>query len=484
METAIDYLTKKHKWKVSSDPRTYSDYPNNYGLRNYTEKGINYDKDCNGYHRAFDLYNNDTNDVPTVTHGTVIRATDKGSFGGEVLIEDYNGYIWVYGHLQRGKHKVKKGDKVRQGDIIGLQGNSNYYDNPMSVHLHLQLLAPKSNTTKGKWYCPGLQIDRYNINNGDYTPVQPKKKKIKHIYSSHINGRKITNKKTDIKGVVLHNDYGSMKPSEYLSWLYGRERNGTHVNGFASVYVDKDECLWYHPTDYVEWHCGNQWANNNLVGLEVCGSYPGHLSDKEFLKNEEATLMIASEILKSYNLPANRDTVRLHWEFFATSCPHRSWEIHIGKNAPYNKKNLNKMKDYFIKRIKHYMAGNEFIPSNNSNTAVRPKVEANTKAKANKDGWNRNQYGTYYKVEKATFKVGNQPIFARDVGPFTSNKSNGQVQPGQKIKYDEVMLQDGHVWIGYTLNNGKREYLPIRTWNGVAPNTKGYSVGALWGTIK
>ena len=202
METAIDYLTKKHKWKVSSDPRTYSYYPNNYGLRNYTENGINYDKDCNGYHRAFDLYNNDTNDVPTVTHGTVIRATDKGSFGGEVLIEDYNGYIWVYGHLQRGKHKVKKGDKVRQGDIIGLQGNSNYYDNPMAVHLHLQLLAPKSNTTKSKWYCPGLQIDRYNINNGDYTPVQPKKKKIKHIYSSHINGRKITNKKPSIKGVV------------------------------------------------------------------------------------------------------------------------------------------------------------------------------------------------------------------------------------------------------------------------------------------
>lgn len=33
-------------------------------------------------------------------------------------------------------------------------------------------------------------------------------------------------------------------------------------------------------------------------------------------------------------------------------------------------------------------------------------------------------------------------------------------QPGGWCEYDEVMLQDGHVWIGYDWR-GQRYYLPI-----------------------
>lgn len=51
MLTAIDYLTKQG-WKISSDPRKYNGYPNNYGYRNYQENGVNYDSFCNGYHRG------------------------------------------------------------------------------------------------------------------------------------------------------------------------------------------------------------------------------------------------------------------------------------------------------------------------------------------------------------------------------------------------------------------------------------------------
>lgn len=41
--------------------------------------------------------------------------------------------------MQRDSLQFSKGDKVIQGDIIGLQGNSNYDNNPMSEHLHIQL---------------------------------------------------------------------------------------------------------------------------------------------------------------------------------------------------------------------------------------------------------------------------------------------------------------------------------------------------------
>ncbi|PTJ71229.1 N-acetylmuramoyl-L-alanine amidase [Mammaliicoccus sciuri] len=184
---------------------------------------------------------------------------------------------------------------------------------------------------------------------------------MKDIYSRHIEGSKLTGKKASIAGIVIHNDYGSMTPSQYLAWLYSRESNGTYVNGWASVYVNRYEVLWYHPTNYVEWHCGHGWANSNLIGFEVCESYPDHISDQTFLENEEATLKVAAAVMKSYDLPVNRSTVRLHNEFYSTSCPHRSWELHVGKGAPYTADNQNKLKDYFISRIKHYYNGGKVV---------------------------------------------------------------------------------------------------------------------------
>ena len=151
-----------------------------------------------------------------------------------------------------------------------------------------------------------------------------------NIYSNHIKGRKLTQPKPSIDGVVIHNDYGSMTPKQYLNWLYTREQNGSYTAGWASVYVNRNDVLWYHPTNYVEWHCGNNYANGHLIGFEVCESFPNHISDETFLKNEEATFKVVADVMKSYNLPINRNTVHLHREYFFTSCPHRSWDIHVG----------------------------------------------------------------------------------------------------------------------------------------------------------
>lgn len=490
MKTAIDYLTSKG-WKISSDPRTYDNYPNNYGYRNYTEKGINYDAFCGGYHRAFDLYNNDTNDVPAVTSGTVITSETHGNFGGTIEIRDANGNDWIYGHLQRHSLRFIKGDKVKQGDVVGLQGSSNYYDNPMAAHLHLQL-RPKGTDllNEKKEVCSGIPIEKYDITKLGQDVDKSENggnDDLKHIYSNHINGNKITLPKQSVSGIVIHNDYGSKTPSQYLPWLYSREQNGTHVNGFASVYVNRNEVLWYHPTNYIEWHCANFWANSNLIGFEVCESYPGHISDEKFIENEEATLKTAAAVMKSYKLPVNRNTVRLHRQYFATSCPHRSWDIHVGVGAPNTAANRNKLVDYFIKRIKHYYDGGE-IPKSDDKTVktvkpehVEKKVEKHKReAKKPQTNWKRNKYGSWWKNEKATFINGNEPIQAWYVGPFlTPGNQAGKLPAGATIEYDEVIKQSGYVWVAYDSYEGDRVYLPIRTWN---PYTN--EVGPLWGKIK
>ena len=169
----------------------------------------------------------------------------------------------------------------------------------------------------------------------------------------------------------------------------------------------------------------------------------------------------------------------MHIEFSQTSCPHRSMKLHTGfdpvtQGVPSQAIQL-KLKDYFIKQIRAYQSGK--IPT--ATVSKNTSSASNTKSTV-AGAWKRNSYGTWYMSEKARFTNGNQPIVARTTGPFRSCPVAYNFQPGGWCDYDEVMLQDGHVWIGYTWK-GKRYYLPIRTWNGSNPPNHG--VGSLWGRI-
>ncbi|WP_413509695.1 N-acetylmuramoyl-L-alanine amidase [Carnobacterium maltaromaticum] len=142
-------------------------------------------------------------------------------------------------------------------------------------------------------------------------------------------------------GAVIHNDAGSMTPFQYIEWLKGRDLE----LGFAHFYINRNENYQAMETNRVAWHCGNSWGNGNLLSYEVCESFSA--SDTDFLANEEAVFQQVAKDFKLYAITPNRDTVRLHKEFFNTACPHRSWDLH-GKE-------LNAVKDYFISRVAHYM---------------------------------------------------------------------------------------------------------------------------------
>lgn len=67
--------------------------------------------------------------------GTVYFAgNDHSDFGNNVVIDHGYGYRTIYGHLS--KCKVKIGQKVRRGDLIGLSGNTGLSSGP---HLHYQI---------------------------------------------------------------------------------------------------------------------------------------------------------------------------------------------------------------------------------------------------------------------------------------------------------------------------------------------------------
>ncbi len=61
--------------------------------------------------------------------------------GNYVMIDIGDGYSALYAHIKKGTVKVKEGDTVRKGQVIGLLGNSGNTDAP---HLHFHVLRGKT----------------------------------------------------------------------------------------------------------------------------------------------------------------------------------------------------------------------------------------------------------------------------------------------------------------------------------------------------
>ena len=91
-------------------------------------------------------------EVHSVADGVVVNVYDEAdeqtpgaikgitteNIGGNMLAIDIGGGAYAfYAHMQRGSLKVKLGDRVKAGDVIGLLGNTG---NTTGPHLHFHLM--------------------------------------------------------------------------------------------------------------------------------------------------------------------------------------------------------------------------------------------------------------------------------------------------------------------------------------------------------
>ena len=75
---------------------------------------------------------------------TPIPLTDRTNAGNMVALEIGKGQYAFYAHLQPGSLRVKEGDRVREGQLLGKVGNSG---NSGAPHLHFQVCnGPKLNS--------------------------------------------------------------------------------------------------------------------------------------------------------------------------------------------------------------------------------------------------------------------------------------------------------------------------------------------------
>ncbi|MEL7481383.1 MAG: M23 family metallopeptidase [Pseudomonadota bacterium] len=71
-------------------------------------------------------------------NGVVERASRYGGYGHYVRIQHANGYETAYAHLSRYGPRIRKGRRVRQGDVIGYVGSTGASTGP---HLHYEVLV-------------------------------------------------------------------------------------------------------------------------------------------------------------------------------------------------------------------------------------------------------------------------------------------------------------------------------------------------------
>lgn len=86
-------------------------------------------------HRGIDVANHTGTPIIAAADGRVTRVGRNGGMGKTVVIDHGYGFVTRYAHLS--DYKVKRGQRVSRGEVIGLMGSTGYSTGP---HLHYEVL--------------------------------------------------------------------------------------------------------------------------------------------------------------------------------------------------------------------------------------------------------------------------------------------------------------------------------------------------------
>jgi len=124
----IDYYTKEGKSLRKAFLRAplYYKYISSYFSKNRLHPILRIWRP----HLAIDYAAPTGTPVSTIGDGTVIYAGWNGGYGNYIKVRHPNNYVSGYGHLSRFAKELKKGEKVKQGEIIGYVGSTGLSTGP------------------------------------------------------------------------------------------------------------------------------------------------------------------------------------------------------------------------------------------------------------------------------------------------------------------------------------------------------------------
>jgi murein DD-endopeptidase MepM/ murein hydrolase activator NlpD len=138
---AIGILFHRHRKKIQSEVIEAADktqkwlkpvvakITSKFGYRTDPKTGK-----ANEFHNGIDLAVPSGTQIKSPMDGTVEMVNSGGAGGNELIVKHSNGYKTGYAHLTEAL--VKKGDRIHQGQIIALSGNTG---KSTGAHLHFTL---------------------------------------------------------------------------------------------------------------------------------------------------------------------------------------------------------------------------------------------------------------------------------------------------------------------------------------------------------
>tara|TARA_B100001059_G_scaffold36370_1_gene29448 strand:+ start:3118 stop:4095 length:978 start_codon:yes stop_codon:yes gene_type:complete len=110
------------------------------------------------FHYGMDFSARKGTPIYATGNGTVKRADNRSSgFGKHIRIDHGFGYVSLYAHLS--KYNVRRGQKVKRGDIIGFVGNTGRSRGP---HLHYEILKDNKKINPLNFYYGNLSQKEFN----------------------------------------------------------------------------------------------------------------------------------------------------------------------------------------------------------------------------------------------------------------------------------------------------------------------------------
>ncbi len=109
------------------------------------------------FHSGMDFSANIGTPVYATGDGTVVKAGWESGYGNMIQINHGYGYVTRYAHLS--SYKVKRGQKVRRGEIIGAVGNTGKSTGP---HLHYEVYVKGRVQNPVNYYFMDLSAEDYD----------------------------------------------------------------------------------------------------------------------------------------------------------------------------------------------------------------------------------------------------------------------------------------------------------------------------------
>ncbi len=112
--------------------------PSIWPTKGWLQDGFGYRQDpftgYKTYHRGLDIAYPSGTPVAVTADGKVTSVGKMGNMGNMITVDHGYGFVTRYGHLS--KFEVKRGQRVKRGDLIGLMGRTGRVTGP---HLHYEV---------------------------------------------------------------------------------------------------------------------------------------------------------------------------------------------------------------------------------------------------------------------------------------------------------------------------------------------------------